>query len=319
MIIESKLLAQVIALARYGHFARAAEALHLSQPALSRSIANLEDRLEVRLFDRTRDGVVATEYGRLLIERGQDILNRERELQREVQLMRGLEVGELSVAAGPFPHALSCAKSISRLLSTAPAVQVRVAQFSPFGAVVEVLEGRADLAIADVREWVDDERLILEALPQHRGVWMARAGHPLAGLNGLSIDDVRDFPMVCSVMPAPMATVFGERSGAGRIDEVSGRFLPSVSLDVLSSAAVIAVESDAILLAPPSMARHELEQGKLVILDLHESWQHTSYGFIVKRGRSVSEACRCFMAAMRDVEDKLAEEETELLERYLAH
>ncbi len=70
----------MLALARHRNFARAADQLHLSQPTLSRSIARLEETLGVALFDRTREGVIPTEYGRVVIERGQDILRRGQEL-----------------------------------------------------------------------------------------------------------------------------------------------------------------------------------------------------------------------------------------------
>ncbi len=70
MDIDIRLIRHVLMLARHRNFARAAEQLHLSQPALSRSIARLEETLGVALFDRTRDGVIPTDYGRIVIERG---------------------------------------------------------------------------------------------------------------------------------------------------------------------------------------------------------------------------------------------------------
>lgn len=52
MIIELRLIRHALALGKHGNFARAAEALHLTQPSLSRSIAALEQALDVPLFDR---------------------------------------------------------------------------------------------------------------------------------------------------------------------------------------------------------------------------------------------------------------------------
>ncbi len=68
-MLDLKLLHQALILARHRNFARAAEALHLTQPALSRSIAGLEAALGEKLFDRTRQGVEPTSFGRMLLAR----------------------------------------------------------------------------------------------------------------------------------------------------------------------------------------------------------------------------------------------------------
>ena len=60
-----------IALGQHRNFARTAEALHMSQPHLSRRIAALERSLGVPLFDRTRAGAIPTVFGRALIARGE--------------------------------------------------------------------------------------------------------------------------------------------------------------------------------------------------------------------------------------------------------
>ena len=67
-------LEQLIALAEEGSFVRAAERTHLSQPALTRSIQHLEHDLGIRLFDRTRQGVVPTAAGQQLVDRARRVL-----------------------------------------------------------------------------------------------------------------------------------------------------------------------------------------------------------------------------------------------------
>ena len=120
MILDIKLLRQMLSLAKHRNFARAAESLHISQPALSRSISNLEETLGVQLFDRTSGGVVPTAYGRLILERGREIVAKESELRREIRLMQGIEIGELAIGAGPFPFEISVGPAVSRLIATFP-------------------------------------------------------------------------------------------------------------------------------------------------------------------------------------------------------
>ena len=89
-MIDLKLVQQAVTLARYRNYARAAEALHLSQPALSRSIAGLESALGVGLFHRTRQGIEPTAFGALLLSRGGALLSDAAELERERARRRGL-------------------------------------------------------------------------------------------------------------------------------------------------------------------------------------------------------------------------------------
>ena len=317
MDIDTRLIRHVLALARHRNFARAAEQLHLSQPALSRSIARLEETLGVALFDRTREGVIPTDYGRVIIERGEDILRRGQELQRELDLMQGVEIGELSVVAGPFPHAISAGHALSRLLSSRSGLRVRLAQQSPRGAVEQVLDGSADLSIADLREWGDDVRLQLEPLPQHVGFWVARADHPLAGRHGLALADVLAYRLICAPLPRQLVEFFGDFPAAGHADPDAGLFYPAVSLDAITFGPGIAAASDAVMLTPIGIVAQGLERGELTILDLHLPWQRTAYGFVTRRGRTPSPAALEYMACVRAVEAESMAEECRLVARYL--
>jgi DNA-binding transcriptional LysR family regulator len=317
MDIDIRLIRHVLALARHRNFARAAEHLNLSQPALSRSIARLEETLGVVLFDRTREGVIPTDFGRVVIERGQDILRRGQELQRELDLMHGLEVGELSIVAGPFPHAISAGRALSRLLGSRGGLRVRLAQQSPRGAVEQVLDGSVDLGIADLREWGDDSRLQLEPLPQHIGFWVARADHPLAGRRGLALADVLAYRLICSPLPRQLVEFVGDFPAAGHADSDKGLFYPAVSLDAISFGPQIAAVSDAVMLTPIGIVALGLERGELAILDLHLPWQRTAYGFVTRRGRTPSPATLEYMACVRAVEAEAMAEERRLVDHCL--
>jgi len=316
MGMDLNLLPHVLALARHQNFARAAEAMGISQPALSRIIGRLENKLGVMLFDRTRDGVVPTEFGRLMIERGSEILEWSSELRREISLLQGLEVGQLAVAAGPYPHMISAGHALTRLMARCPNVQLRLEQLSPRATVAKVLEGSVDLGIADVRDWQEDPRLEIECLTPHVGVWISRAGHPLAGRKKLSVAEVLHYPMISCAMPRQFADLFGEYPTAGRLDHDSGQFYPAITIDTLKFGPGIAAASDAIMLTPPILAADELRRGDLVILDLHLPWQRTNYGFIYKRDRSLSSVTKEYMACVRAVEADATEVGRRLLDEF---
>lgn len=319
MDIDLNSVPHVLALARHKNFARAANALNISQPALSRIIGRLEMKLGVRLFDRTRDGVVPTEYGRLMVERGIEIVAWSRDLRREIDLMQGLETGQLLVAAGPYPHVISAGPALTRLIPSCRNMQFQLEKSSPRGTVTKVLDGAVDLGVADMTDWLDDPRLDIAPLPRHVAIWTCRAGHPLAGKQKLLLEDVLRYPLISCAMSHHFAGLFGEFSNAGRVDKDSGQFLPAVTIDSLTLGPGIAAATDAIMLTPPSVAANELGCGKLVILDLHLPWQHTNYGFISKRGRSLSSVTKQYMSCVRAVEAEALDIERRLLDSFVCH
>ena len=89
-----------MAVAQAGGMRKAAEQLHMSQPAVSKAIAELEGALGVRLLDRTRKGVEPTVYGRALLRRGQVLFDELRQGVNEIGLLAEPGVGELSIGCG---------------------------------------------------------------------------------------------------------------------------------------------------------------------------------------------------------------------------
>jgi DNA-binding transcriptional LysR family regulator len=90
----------LMAVAQTGGIRKAAEQLHMSQPAVSKAIAELEDALGVRLLDRSPKGVEPTAYGRALLRRSTVIFDELRQGVNEIGFLAGSSVGELSVGCG---------------------------------------------------------------------------------------------------------------------------------------------------------------------------------------------------------------------------
>ena len=74
MTLDIRDMRQILAITQYGSFAKAAEALGVAQPSLSKSIARLEDKLKVKLFDRSALGSALTPIGELIVERAARIV-----------------------------------------------------------------------------------------------------------------------------------------------------------------------------------------------------------------------------------------------------
>lgn len=304
-MIDLRTVRHVLALAEHRHFARAAGALQLTQPALSRSIATLEKKLGVRLFDRGRGGAELTAFGRLLIERGAGLVRESEEMERAIGLLKNLEIGELVVASGPYPAMMSLGAAIGRLARRHPGVRVRLRVMGWREVRQRLLAGEMDLAVFGAAPVRHADALVVERLPPHPGVFFCRAGHPLLEESSLSLERVLDFPLAGSALPPRIARFLHAAAAGGSIDEASGRFVPRLCVDWPATAVQVVRESDAVGVALAHAIEHEIAAGELVVLPIGAPWLHTEYGFVTRRNQEQSPAARAFMAEVRAVEEEL--------------
>lgn len=304
-MIEIRLLQHALALARHRSFARAAEAMNLTQPALSRSIANLEGVLGERLFDRNHHGVEPTAFGQMLLARARMLVDGAAELERDFQLMRGLELGELRVGAGPYAAELSVGRAAGRLLGRHPQLRVEVITVDLRTLVTQLMQRKLDLAVVEL-SLVDGETAIAsEPLPQHAACFFCRTGHPLAALAEPSFDQVLAYPFVGTRLPPRVNPGFLAMARGGRIDADTGDYLPPVKVDSIQLAKEVVLHSDAIGAAPLALLAAEVRARRLCPLPVQVDWLHTQYGFAYLRDRQLSPAAQAFMAELREVESGL--------------
>jgi len=308
-MLELRHLRHALALAKHRNFARAAEALHLTQPSLSRSIAALEEELGVLLFDRSKSGVRPTAFGELLLQRGAALLKGEADFRREIQLLAGLEAGTLCIGAGPFPAEISVGTAVARLLRAHPRLRVEVLCADPDEITRRVLAGQFDVGIGNPSAIAETPRLRFEPLPSHRAYLACRPGHPLAGRDDLSLDDVLRYPLATTLLPGPQGAAASGGTGAGRLDETSGVFMPTVHVNSLSVGRQIARDSDALFPATAEMLAPDVAAGNLVMLDFQLPAMKTEYGVITLAERSLAPATVAFLDHLRIVESEIAARE----------
>jgi len=288
MHIRLQQIWHAVTLAETGSYTLAAQRVHLSQPALSRSIKRLEAEFNAVLFDRTPEGVVPTAVGSIVIERGAALIRATRELQREVELTLGLETGQLRIGAGTYSANLSVGKACGRLLAEHPGLELTV-KVGDWPQLVEgVLEGKLDIAVVETSAASEDERLVTEQLPQHYGHFFCRAGHPLSTSDSLTLAKIKTFPLVTTSLPARF-----------------NKLPTTIRVDTFNLLRDIVMNSDAIGLAATLQIERDEHAGLLCTLPLDLPYLHTSYGFVSLSSRTLSPATLAFMAKMREVEATL--------------
>src|SRR5436190_24350877 len=93
-------LRQILAIRDHGSFAKAAEALHVAQPALSKSMAKLEDELRLTIFTRTSTGSELTPMGEMIAERAERVMAATEDLTRDAALVAGGDAGAVRLGLG---------------------------------------------------------------------------------------------------------------------------------------------------------------------------------------------------------------------------
>jgi DNA-binding transcriptional LysR family regulator len=304
-VIDLKLVQQAVTLARYRNYARAAEALHLSQPALSRSIAGLEAALGVRLFHRTRLGIEPTAFGTLLLGRGGALLSDAAELERELQLMQGLDLGELRVAAGPYPAELSVGTAAGRLSVRHPRLRIELRTDDWRSALELVLSARVDLAVCEVSAIEREPRLAVETLEPHPGTFFCRARHPLLAEDAPTIEAILAYPFVGTTLPTRIGQAFYRFAKTGTIDPDTDDYVPLIRVQSVRLIKDVVLASDAVGAAPFALIRDEMNAGSLASLNVKVPWLRTGYGFVYLKERTLSPAAQAFVAEVKAVEAEI--------------
>jgi DNA-binding transcriptional LysR family regulator len=317
MALELQQLRQVLALAEHGSFVRAAAALHVSQPALSRSIQNLERRFGSHLFLRSSSGAVPTDLGRLYIERARDVLRMADELDREAVSHGNLRTGRVAVGGGPFPADAVLGLATAKFVEQYPGVSVRV-QARDWDELAHQLRSRElDFFVAETSTLHREPDLEVTPLPADHPVYLvARAGHPLAGRGSVSIEEALEWPLATPGRVPPRVLdplLSAHRAASTRI--AKARPLPSIECNSLATVKRIVANSDAITGTILSCISSELESGRFVLIG-QEPWLRLQYGVTSLKGVPRTRIAERFLEFVLDAEREAAAEEQRLIARF---
>jgi DNA-binding transcriptional LysR family regulator len=165
--------------AEQGSVRRAAEALGLSQPALSKCLRRLEAATETALVRRTPKGVALTAAGERLLGYGQRLRRSKEEIAKEIRDLRQGHGGHLHLGAGPAMAEDLLPAACAALFAQAPRVTLRVAIVTNDLLMPALRNGEFELAVSGIPAWPPED-LAQEPLYDDEFVVIAAADHPLA-------------------------------------------------------------------------------------------------------------------------------------------
>ena len=174
-------LRDVIAVAEHGSLRAASRHLGVAQPAITRSIREIEQELGAMLFARHAKGVRLTEIGQAFIGRAVAVQSELRRAREEVDQLKGRQVGEVTVALSTASSLSLMPSAVSAFRQRFPDAVLKISE-SFFQAVEpDVLSGVIDFYVGPIDVAATSQQFDVEKLFDNRRLVLGRKGHPLAG------------------------------------------------------------------------------------------------------------------------------------------
>ncbi len=317
MGISLQQLRHVVTVAEHGSFVRAAAALHLSQPALSRSIQAAEQRFGTALFQRSARGVTPTDLGRVYIARGRDLLRMADELDDAAVQFGQLGAGRVAVGGGPYPVETFLGPAVARFIGEYPGVGVRLDAGNWDDLQRRLRSRELDFFVAETSVLAREPDVEVVPMPSPQAVhWIARSDHPLASRQRIAATDVFAFPFIAPARIPPRVLeplLRAHASGAAR--EPEKRPVPAVQCDGLAAAKRVVANSWGVTGSLLAYVAEELESGRFVVLGT-EPWMRLHYGVVRLRRRPWTLAATKLREFVLEAERAAVTREADLLARF---
>lgn len=292
-----KQLEHLLAVAEAGSFSRAAERLHLTQSALSRSVRLLEEDLGALLLDRMGKRTELTPLGQTVAERARRILFESAELRRSAELLTHGDQGTLIIGLGSGPAAMLMTPLLTHVAQRHPQLHLEIMRGSLEAHLELLRERRLDALVVDTRGIVPAADLRIESVSQMRAGFICRRGHPLARQAQASrFAEIVAYPLASTFLAADTERILVEHFGI----EPDPRTSLRLRCDEIGSLLEAVRLSDAIFLGIVGAAQAGIAAGELMELPTDPPLlSNALFALVTLAGRTEAPAMgllRAFMA-----------------------
>jgi len=279
MNITLKQLRTLIAIAENGGVAAAARAANVSQPAMTRSLRDLERALEVRLFTRSPSGMSPTPFGQALLARARRVFAELSAAEQEISALRGSPQGRIVIGTLPFMRSSLVPLAVSRFLDDHPEIEISLVDESYETMLRGVCDGVIDLMVGTLRETPLPPELRSEVLFEDPLCVIAGSNHPLCSKRKVSIRDLADADWV---LPGRN---FRQRQQLELIFADAGFPPPRTSVEAISLSTVrtLLMESNRLTVASRQRILYEEAAGDLAILPIALPGTRRPIGIVLRR------------------------------------
>jgi LysR family transcriptional regulator of abg operon len=250
-------LRNVVAVVDRGSLRAGAKHLGLAQPAMSRSIKELEQELGVVLFQRNKFGMTLTAVGEIFVRRARGMMA---ELQRtldEIEQAKGVDFGEITVAMSAAGHLALLPSMIGPFRRRFPNIRIKVVEGTFPMLETDIRDGLIDLYYGPVSKGFQDPALVVDLLFENARIIVGRRGHPLR--NATRLDEL----VGASWVTTPVA--IDHDSEVNSVFHAAGLPAPHIAMQAASSMSLLTIITASDLLAPLPQQWMEFIEGTNLI------------------------------------------------------
>jgi DNA-binding transcriptional LysR family regulator len=292
----------LLAVVEAGSMGKAARRLNTTQPAVSRSVAELEHTLGVRLLDRGSDGVAPTQYGRALIGSSLAAFDELRQGVKNIEFLADPTIGEIRIGGNDAIIAGLLPTVFTRLRSHYPGIAIHVMQLAAVQQQYrELRERRIDLLLGRIAQPIEEdfsteilfyERSFVVAGPKNR--WLRRRKIELAEL----ANEPWTLPTPDTLIGSLVADAF----------RASGLEFPrrAVATGSIHLHMALIASGPFLAILPGSMLRFAPNRAALKVLPVELPIPPWPTGIVRLKNRTVSPAAKLFIECAREVGKPLA-------------
>jgi DNA-binding transcriptional LysR family regulator len=298
MAMNLHLLRLFTAVVQQGSFSKAAASLFISQPAVSKAVAELERQVGAPLLDRSRSGISMTAAGQTLFRYAEQIFLTEQVATLELARLRGVEAGRLALGASTTIGVYRLPRLLAHFAERYPHIRLFLDIGTTNDIVVRLLSSPLDLALVEAP--VSDDRLTSAPLWEDRLVVIAPPEHILARQGVVRLAEVLAQPFI-GREPDSATRLLLERELHSR-----GISLP-VKIEVASNEAIKQMVQVGLGLAMVSETtiQTELALGKLVALPVPELVIERNFSLLQVVKRPLGASGEAFLSLLHDPEQSL--------------
>lgn len=274
-----------------GSIGKAARRLNVSQPAITRSIRQLEDHLQVPLLERGSKGVGATSFGESLYTRAKSILSDIRRAELEIDELRGGMENMLTVGALPSQANFILPEATIRFAEIRPTTRVRVMQKGRAEILPGLIRGEFDLIFAFLDQPETNDRIGQRLLFYDRPSIVVRKDHPVLSEGSKIAERLLDYPWVT---PRPDAD---HRVYVNTYYRSLGLPIPNVVVECQTTPYLksLVMQSDYVGVVPTNLPSIEEQAGFITAVELEGLEMSITFGIQYSNERPVSSATRQFI------------------------